>query len=105
MPNARTMVMDTSRSICYLVIRQRQTGRHDNAVAGVHSDRIDILHAADGQAMIRPVPNHFKLDLFPTADALFNEALANGAQLQAVIDDPPSVRPGSRQYRRRCPPR
>ena len=48
-------------------------GRTDNdAVAGMHADRVEVFHIADGDRGIVRVTDDLILDLFVAFDALFD---------------------------------
>ena len=65
--------------------------RHHDAVAGMHPHRVDVLHVADGDAIVRPIPHHLVLDLLPTGHATFDQNLANHAQGQTAAHDLPQL--------------
>ncbi len=78
-------------------IGQRLRGRDDDRIAGVHADRIDVLHVADDDAVVRLVAQDFVLDLFPAEQRRFEQRLMDQAgrqsrverfaQLRFVVDD------------------
>ena len=51
------------------------------------ADGVEILHRADGEHVARTVAQHFKFDLFPAIDVLFDEHLRDGRQHQPVVRD------------------
>ena len=70
-----------------LLVGERLTRRHDDRIAGMDADRIEILHAAYRDAVVLGVPDHFKFDLFPACDAPIKENLADRAALEAAGGD------------------
>ncbi len=42
---------------------------HNNGVAGVDANRIDVFHVADGDAVACTVSHYFVLDFLPAGDA------------------------------------
>ena len=52
-------------------------GTYDDGVAGMDADRIQVLHVADRDRVVRSVPDHFIFNLFKAFDALFNQYLAD----------------------------
>ena len=61
-----------------LLIRERERGGDDNAVAGVHADGVEVLHGADGDDVAGGVAHCLKLDLLPAVDVLFDKDLGDG---------------------------
>src|SRR5690606_18213125 len=55
--------------------------------AGMNADRVDVFHAADGDAAVGRVANDLKLDLFPARDAALQQHLLDGAVGQAPSYD------------------
>ena len=49
---------------------------YDDTVSGVHADRVDVFHVADGDAVAGTIPHDFVLDLFPSGDAAFYQNLS-----------------------------
>jgi hypothetical protein len=43
--------------------------------AGVNADRIDVLHVANDDAVVRAIAQHFVLDFFPAEKTRFHERL------------------------------
>ena len=58
-------------------VRQRLRGTHDDGIAGVNTDGVQIFHVADGDGGVICVADHFVLDLLVALDALFDEDLTN----------------------------
>ena len=61
-----------------LLVGKRLAGGHDDAVAGVDAHRVDVLHVADGDAVVGGVAHHLVLDLLPADKGAFEEHLAYG---------------------------
>ena len=70
-----------------LLVGQRLAGRDDDAVAGVHAHRVEVLHVADGDAVVGAVAHHLVLDLFPAEQAALQQHLVDGAGGQPAADD------------------
>ena len=49
---------------------------YNDTVSGMHADRVDVFHVADGDAVACTIPHHFVLDLFPSGDAAFYKNLS-----------------------------
>ncbi len=60
-------------------------GHHDR-VAGVHAQRIDVLHRAHRDARVIRVAHDLVLDLLPADQALLDHDLADGARTQPAPD-------------------
>ena len=58
-------------------VRQRLRGTHDDGIAGMNTDGVQIFHVADGDGGIICVADHFVLDLLVALDTLFDEDLTN----------------------------
>ena len=79
-------------------VAERLRGCDDDRIAGVHADRIDVLHVADDDAVVGPVAQDFVLDLFPAQQRGFDQRLVDdrrrqaagqrGAQLGLVVHEP-----------------
>ena len=48
------------------------------------ADGVEVLHVADGDAVAGGVAHDLVLDLLPASDALFDQALADAGEAQAV---------------------
>ena len=70
-----------------LPVRQRQSRCHHDGIAGVNADRVEVLHAADGNHVAGRIAHGFKLDLLPAGHTLLDEHLGNGGKIQAVACD------------------
>ncbi len=64
-------------------IRQRLDGGHDDRIAGVDTQRIDVLHGADRDARVRRVSHDLVLDLLPARQVALDHDLPDGAQAKA----------------------
>ena len=51
------------------------------------ADRVEVLHVADGDAVVVAVAHDLVLDLFPTGNAALDEHLADHGVRQALDDD------------------
>ena len=58
-------------------VRQRLRGTHDDGIAGVNTDGVQIFHVADGDGGVICVADYFVLDLLVALDTLFDEDLTN----------------------------
>src|SRR5262249_34024440 len=58
-------------------VGERQSRRNGDAIAGVHSHRIDVLDRADDDAVVRLVANDFHLELFPAEQTFIDEDLTD----------------------------
>ena len=70
-----------------LAIGQRLCRSDNDGVAGMDTDRIDIFHGADDDAVVRTVAHDFEFDFFPTGNAALYEDLINRGQLDATVRD------------------
>ena len=57
--------------------------RHDHRIAGVHAQRVDVLHGAHRDAGVGRVAHDLVLDLLPAGQVALDHDLADGAQAQA----------------------
>ena len=66
-----------ARGAQHLVVEvaERLRGRDDDRIAGVHADRVDVLHVADDDAIVGFVAEHFVLQLFPAQQRRFDQRL------------------------------
>ena len=74
-----------------LLVRERLAGGDDDAVAGVDAHRVDVLHVADGDAVVGAVAHHLVLDLLPADQGLLEQRLADGARRDAAGHDLPEL--------------
>ena len=80
--------------------RQRLRRRDDDRLAGVDPQRIEVLHVADGDAVVARVAHDFVLDLLPAAQALLDQHLRHAAG-EGAPQRARRARPRSRRCR--CP--
>ena len=59
---------------------------YDNAVTRMHADRVEVLHVADGDAVIVAITHDLILDFLPACDAAFNENLSNHTVFEPFDD-------------------
>ena len=52
---------------------------HDDGLARVDAHRVEVLHVADGDAVVAPVAHDLVLDLLPAAQALLDQHLGHAA--------------------------
>ena len=60
-----------------VAVVQREYGRHDDAVAGVHAHGVHVLHAADGDGVVVGIPHDLELDLLVALDGLLHQHLVH----------------------------
>ncbi len=65
------------------VVGERLHRSHDDAIARMDADRIDIFHVADDDGVVVGVAHHFVFDFFIAGDALLDQALMDGRDLEA----------------------
>ena len=65
-----------------LFVRQGLTGRHDDGIARVDADRVEVFHIADGDAVAVPVAHHLVFDFLPAGDAALDQHLPHAAAVQ-----------------------
>ena len=58
-----------------LVVAQRLRRRHHHALARVDAQRVEILHIADGDAVVVAVANHLIFNLFPAFQRFLDKNL------------------------------
>ena len=86
-PSARMILRLADLSRLVLLVGQRLARRDHDAVAGVNAHRVDVLHVADGDAVVRAVAHHLVLDLLPADERLLDEHLPDGAGSESASDD------------------
>src|SRR5262249_34906582 len=69
------------------LVRQGEDRGDGDRVAGVHAHRVDVLDAADDDAVVLLVADDLKLVFLPTQDRLVDLDLADHALAQAAGDD------------------
>ena len=75
---------DPPREIAHalvLTIREGQSRRHRDAVAGVHAHRIDVFDRADDHEVVGPVAHDLELELLPADHRLFEQHFVDGAEI------------------------
>ena len=72
-----------------LIDRQHRGGTE--GVTRVDPHRIDVLDQADGDHLILRIADNLDLQLFPTRDRLFDQALAGKGRLQPARNDGPQL--------------
>ena len=60
--------------VVFLVGESLRRSHHDT-LAGVDSERVEILHVADSDTVVITVPYHLVLNLFPTFEGFFHKDL------------------------------
>ena len=70
-----------------IVLAEREDGRDHDGVAGVHADGVHVLHAADRDRGVVGVAHDLKLDLLIALDALLDQHLVDGGELEGVGAD------------------
>ena len=70
-----------------LLIGQRLARRDDDAVTGVDTDRIDIFHITNNDAVVIAVAHDFIFQFFPAGDRAFHQNLVNRTQHQTALTD------------------
>jgi hypothetical protein len=68
------------------LVGERLHGRHDDRVAGMHAEGIDVLHGADGDARVVCIAHDLVLDLLPSDEAALDDDPADRARPQAGPD-------------------
>ena len=58
---------------------------HNDGVTGVHADRIQVFHVADGDAVSCSVAHHFVLDFLPAGDAALHQNLPHSRKTETVL--------------------
>ena len=53
----------------------------------MNAHRVKIFNRADDDAVIRPITDHFHLELFPADERLFDQELVGGRGLNAPLTD------------------
>ena len=67
-----------------LVVVQRLRRRDDDRLARVDAHRVEVLHVADGDAVVAAVAHDLVLDLLPAAQALLDQHLRHAAGERAA---------------------
>ena len=66
-------------------VRQGLGRADDDGVTCMDADRIQVLHVADRNRVVRSVSDHFIFNLFIAFDTLFDQYLADGRKVQASL--------------------
>ena len=69
------------------MVGQGLRGRNNDTVSRMDTDRVKILHTADGNAVVVPVTDDFELDLLPSRDTALDEHLPDHGVVQPLDDD------------------
>ena len=69
------------------MVRQRLRRSHNDGIARVYTNRIEVLHVADRDAVIIAITHDLILDLFPAGHTALDEHLANHGVVEALDDD------------------
>ena len=56
-------------------VRESLAGRHDNAFTRMDPNRVNVLHVADGDAIVRFVSNNFVFHFLPSIEEFFHKHL------------------------------
>ncbi len=64
------------------------TGGHHHRLPRVDPHRVDILHVADDDGRIRPVPHHLVLEFDPAVDGFGYQHLAVPGEREPLLDTP-----------------
>ena len=77
------------RAAQHLVFRVAEglARRDDDGIARVHTDRVEVFHVADGDAVARAVADDFVLDFLPARDAALDQVFMHTGGTQAVRAD------------------
>ena len=71
-----------------LLVGERLRRRDDDRVAGVHAERVEVLHVAHGDAVVGDVAHDLVLDLLPALERLLDEDLRRRREgLDAVVPE------------------
>ena len=60
---------------------------HDDGVAGVHADGIDIFHGAHDDTVVCTVAHNFEFDFLPAGDASFYQDLVDRRKFDTAVGD------------------
>ena len=88
--NYAQLTHDIDRSLTqqlYFFIAQSLCWSHNDGVAGVYANGVQVFHGADSNAVISSVADYFVFDFLPAGDAAFNQALTDRAVAQALLHD------------------
>ena len=65
---------DAAQFVVFAVVEGLRRG-DDDALPGVHAQRVEVFHIAHGNAVVGPIPHHFVFDLFPAAEPFLDKNL------------------------------
>merc|ERR1711871_1872279 len=77
-----------------LAVRQRLGRSDEDRIAGVHAQRVEVLHITNRDAIISNVADDLVLDLLPAPQVLVDEDLVRrrGAPLEGPHGEVPQLR-------------
>ena len=78
---------DPARQVAHALIflvGERQCRRDRDAVAGMHSHRIDVLDRADDHEVVRAIAHDLELEFLPADDRFLEQNLVHRAQVDAA---------------------
>ena len=75
-----------AQALVFLVGEGLRRGDGD-AVAGVHAHRVEVLDAADDDAVVRGVADHFHLEFLPAQHRFLDQHLVHRREFEAALDD------------------
>ena len=81
----RNDVQSSSAKHLILFVRQSNRRSNNNAVAGMNTNRVHILHRTNGDDVAFAVTNDLKLNLLPTGNTFFNQDLSDRRKAQTVF--------------------
>jgi len=61
-------------------MKEHLAGRDDDGVSGVDAERVEVLHVADGDAVVVAVAHDLVLDLLPPLHRLLDKDLGRATQ-------------------------
>ena len=70
-----------------LRIAQSLARRDNDGVAGMHADRIKVLHVADGDEVACAVADDFVFDFLPACHTALNQVFMHAGRTQTVRAD------------------
>ena len=75
-----------SRSTQHLIflIGEGHAGSHNDGVAGVNADRVEVLHGADCNYVALAVAHYLELNFLPAGDALLDQNLCDRRKAKSV---------------------
>jgi hypothetical protein len=79
MPRCRIVLIAIAAEHLVLVVVERLRRRDHDGLARVDAHRVEVLHVADGDAVVAEVAHHLVLDLLPALEVLLDEHLGDAA--------------------------